>query len=40
MTLVGRFLIRRDGRWRIAGIVFHTEQPGEEIPQKYLVSGT
>jgi hypothetical protein len=31
-------LLRRQGRWRIASIIFHMERPGEEIPRKYLAS--
>jgi len=29
-------VLRRQGRWRIAGIIFHIERPGTAIPQKYL----
>lgn len=29
-------LLKRDGRWSIAGIVFHIEQPGTPIPGEYL----
>ena len=31
-------VLRRGGRWRIASIIFHMEQPDEEIPQDYLRS--
>lgn len=29
-------LVRREGRWRIASIVFHIERPSTPIPKRYL----
>jgi len=29
-------LLRREGTWRIAGIVFHIEKPATPIPDEYL----
>jgi hypothetical protein len=31
-------VIRREGRWQIASIIFHIEQPGTPIPVDYLPS--
>jgi diamine N-acetyltransferase len=31
-------VLRRDGRWRIAGIIFHIEHSGLPIPPHYLAS--
>jgi hypothetical protein len=31
-------VLRREGRWCIASIIFQAEQPGNEIPQEYLLS--
>jgi hypothetical protein len=33
-------MLRRGGRWLIAGIVFHKEQPGAPIPERYLKSAS
>ena len=29
-------VLYREGRWRIASIIFHIEQPGTPIPERYL----
>ncbi|MFH0777497.1 MAG: hypothetical protein V2A71_02585 [Candidatus Eisenbacteria bacterium] len=29
-------VLRRGGLWKIASILFHTEQPSTPIPQRYL----
>ena len=29
-------IFRQEGRWRIAGIIFHVERPGTPIPSPYL----
>jgi hypothetical protein len=29
-------VLYREGRWRIAGIIFHIEQPDAPIPERYL----
>lgn len=29
-------VLYREGRWRIAGIIFHIEQPDTPIPERYL----
>lgn len=29
-------VVKREGRWQIASIVFHVERPGTPIPEEYL----